>query len=130
MIFGDRRFHCEQGHVAMDSLKDDSAPSAATGPVAKGAVYEIPTSAPAVLAPPLSPPAYDSLTELSRSMEVPDGFHLHRRNRAHVSADGRSCRWLRQAGRVAMSWLYLSSGIVAVGLLVYLVVALVNAEKL
>jgi K+-transporting ATPase KdpF subunit len=29
-----------------------------------------------------------------------------------------------------MSWLYLSSGIVAVGLLVYLVVALVNAEKL
>ena len=29
-----------------------------------------------------------------------------------------------------MSWLHIVSGIVAVGLLVYLVIALINAEKL
>jgi len=29
-----------------------------------------------------------------------------------------------------MTWLYVTSGVVAVGLLVYLVVALINAEKL
>ena len=37
---------------------------------------------------------------------------------------------LRQTGRYSMTWLYIFSGLVALGLLIYLIAALLMAEDL
>ncbi len=62
--------------------------------------------------------------------EVCDGYGFWWCDSRFFSADLRARRWLRFLGGKAMNMFYLVGAGVAVLLLIYLVVALVNAEKL
>jgi K+-transporting ATPase KdpF subunit len=61
-------------------------------------------------------------------MEVAHGYRRTCARRAAIRLDDRFGRRLRPVGRWKMTWLYILSGIVAVGLLVYLIAALLNPE--
>ena len=59
-----------------------------------------------------------------------DGHRIYRRNRGVFAGYLRFCRGMRQAGRTQMNTFYVIGAVVATGLLVYLIVALLNAEDL
>ncbi len=63
-------------------------------------------------------------------VETLDGCYLSDRIPAVVRLGGRSCERLRQTRRHVMTGMYLLAGLIAAGLLVYLVLALLKAEDL
>jgi K+-transporting ATPase KdpF subunit len=61
---------------------------------------------------------------------VKNGHRIHRSNCALLRNDLRLCVRLRQAGEPSMTLFYMIGAIVAGGLMIYLVVALLKAEEL
>ncbi|MMZ71585.1 F subunit of K+-transporting ATPase [compost metagenome] len=59
-----------------------------------------------------------------------DGHSIYRRNRGVFPAALGLHKWLQQAGRTSMNMFYVVGAVVAVGLLIYLLAALLNAEDL
>jgi K+-transporting ATPase KdpF subunit len=57
-----------------------------------------------------------------------NGHHLHRCGIGIFSRNVSAAKIVRTIGRKIMNWLYLISAIIAVGLLVYLFVALLKPE--
>jgi K+-transporting ATPase KdpF subunit len=59
-----------------------------------------------------------------------DGFRVPRRGRGVFAVDAGIDRRLRGSGEKEMSWAYVLSGLLSLGLLIYLVAALIRAEDL
>jgi K+-transporting ATPase KdpF subunit len=59
-----------------------------------------------------------------------DGHSVFSCNRGVFSGDFRIRDWVQQVGRTAMNMFYVVGAVVAIGLLIYLVAALLNAEDL
>jgi len=57
-----------------------------------------------------------------------NGLYLSRRHTSTLRLNGRICYRLRKARRYKVTWLHIVSAVVAVGLLIYLIAALLNPE--
>ena len=62
------------------------------------------------------------------TLEVNHGFCFFGRYRAVLCIDDGARRWMRQVGSTEMSWLLVVSAVVAIGLFIYLIAALINPE--
>ncbi|MHB1591268.1 MAG: K(+)-transporting ATPase subunit F [Sulfuricella sp.] len=60
--------------------------------------------------------------------EGPNGHYLSCSYRGLFRAIRSFCLWLRKIGEAIMTWIYILCGIVSVGLLAYLVIALLKPE--
>lgn len=63
-------------------------------------------------------------------VESDDGYRFYRSNRSAMAGDQQPRCRVRQTGEEAMNPFYLAGAVVAAGLLVYLIAALLKAEDL